>query len=1177
MVKNNVGRFDKISYQIPDFTKSGIYRVFNFVFLLLIISVEMAYSSNYYAGNTVLSIRAEKKSIAEVLDVIENKSNFHFFYNSKLINVDRKVTLTIDNKDIFTILDVLFKNSNIAYEVVDKDIILTAVASPQKAVVQQVKKKVTGVIKDQTGEPVIGANVILKGENTTGTITDVNGKYSLEVPQNAILVISYIGYSSVEIPVKNKSVINVTLEEDSQTLEEVVVVGYGVQRKESVVASISQATEDELKRTGNSGNLTEALTGQLPGLVTMTSSGEPGGITTGDSSTNMYIRGQNTWNGGAPLILVDGVERSMNNLDVNEVASVSILKDASATAVFGVKGANGVVLITTKRGELGKTQLNFNYTATGTMLSKQPDKLDSYDAMMAKNEIIEREVVLNEPSWDAYMPYEIVQRYRGPRPKEYEMIYPNVDWEKEMYKTMGFSHRATLSARGGNKNVKYYGLVSYLHEGDMFNRIDNGKGYDPNYNFDRFNFRSNIDFNLTKTTKLSVDFSGFYSQKNTNFNNEGSTSRADQWIWSATYFLAPNLFVPYYDDGYWGAYQEGGNNTVNPLAVIHNLGIRQTKRTQLNSNFTIEQNLDFITKGLSFKASLFYDNEIRSEGGIYDIQNAVRPGEESTNVRYRQIYPKLYEGPDQDPSEYMVYLPVSTSDYDWIIRPWTIRNEEVKAANWDSNIPVKRRSMYQFQLNYARRFDLHNVSAMAIMKREEYAYGNMFKNYREDWVGRITYDYDSRYLLELNGAYNGSEKFGSGYRFDFFPSFAVGWYVTNEKFWKIKWIDRLKLRYSKGWVGDDNGGGRWMYASQMAYGSTARLNNASNGSSPYTMYRESMVGNPDIHWEKAVKDNYGFEIGFFKSQLGLSVDYFTEKRTDILIGGSSRSVPVFFGTTPPSANLGKVNSKGVEVELSLNKKINKNWDIWSKLAITHNQNEVIFKDDPPLQFKHLKAAGYRIGQARSLVATGFYNNWDEVYASVPTETNDLSKLPGYYNLLDYTADGIIKSSEDNVPIGYSEVPQNTATLTIGASYKGFSIMCQFYGVNNATRIISFNNFRNDTDIVFGHVRDYWSKDNQNASSFLPRWKTSGENIGDYFVYDASFLRFKTLELGYSFDKQNWVKKMGIENMRVFLNGNNLFFWSDLPDDRETTYSGGSATDGAYPTLKRFNLGIDITF
>lgn len=225
----------------------------------------------------------------------------------------------------------------------------------------------------------------------------------------------------------------------------------------------------------------------------------------------------------------------------------------------------------------------------------------------------------------------------------------------------------------------------------------------------------------------------------------------------------------------------------------------------------------------------------------------------------------------------------------------------------------------------------------------------------------------------------------------------------------------------------------------------------------------------------------------------------------------------------------------------------------------------------------MKAAGYRIGQARSLVATGFYNNWDEVYASVPTETNDLSKLPGYYNLLDYTADGIIKSSEDNVPIGYSEVPQNTATLTIGASYKGFSIMCQFYGVNNATRIISFNNFRNDTDIVFGHVRDYWSKDNQNASSFLPRWKTSGENIGDYFVYDASFLRFKTLELGYSFDKQNWVKKMGIENMRVFLNGNNLFFWSDLPDDRETTYSGGSATDGAYPTLKRFNLGIDITF
>jgi hypothetical protein len=293
--------------------------------------------------------------------------------------------------------------------------------------------------------------------------------------------------------------------------------------------------------------------------------------------------------------------------------------------------------------------------------------------------------------------------------------------------------------------------------------------------------------------------------------------------------------------------------------------------------------------------------------------------------------------------------------------------------------------------------------------------------------------------------------------------------------------------------------------------------------------------------------------------------------------GSTRSVPAFFGATAPSANLGRVKSKGFEIELDFNKRLSPALDVWSKLAITHNENKVLFKDDPQLQYDYLKAQGYPIGQTRSLIATEFYDNWDEVYASIPTETNDLQKLPGYYDLVDFNADGIIKSSEDTPPIGYSEVPQNTAALTLGCNYRGFSFMVQFYGVNNASRVIAFNNYQNDVDIVFGHVADYWSKDNPDASSFLPRWKTQAENVGDYYVYDASFIRLKTAEIAYSFNKQGWIKKMGFDNLRLFLNGNNLFFWSDLPDDRETTYSGGSATQGSYPTIKRVNLGIDLTF
>jgi hypothetical protein len=372
-------------------------------------------------------------------------------------------------------------------------------------------------------------------------------------------------------------------------------------------------------------------------------------------------------------------------------------------------------------------------------------------------------------------------------------------------------------------------------------------------------------------------------------------------------------------------------------------------------------------------------------------------------------------------------------------------------------------------------------------------------------------------------------------------------------------------------------GSRWLYDSQFAYSGKAGLNEITNGLSPYTMYRQSVIGNPDIQWETALKANLGFEMGFWKNLFTLDIDMYTEDRTDILLSGSQRNIPAFFGQTPPSANLGQVKSKGIEIELGFNKKINNNVSTWANLSISHNQNEIIERDDPPLQFEYLKAKGFPIGQQRSLMSTGFYNNWDEIYASIPTENNDLQKLPGYYDLLDFNADGIIKSSEDTPPIGYSEVPQNTASLSLGASYKGLNVMIQFYGVNNANRFVTFDNYKYDTDILYGHVADYWSKDNQNASSFLPRWKTQAENVGDYFQYDASYLRLKTLEVSYSFNEQRWAKAAGLSNLRLFLNGNNLFFWSNLPDDREQTYTGGNATEGAYPTVKKVNLGIEITF
>jgi len=1091
--------------------------------MLMFVGV-MALSASTNAQQTKINLQVQNTSLSRILSSIEKQSDFLFIYKENIDISNLRRSISVKDEKIENVLDILFKGLDVVYRIDGRQVFLLKKEVPKKVVavvqktdvVQSQKKSVRGMVTDEKGEPIQGTTVIIKG-TTIGTVTDANGMYTLPLPNTAkTLLVSFMGYKTAEVDILDKAVLNVVLAENSISLDEVVAVGYGTQKKESVVGSIAQASSKELRRTAHVTDFKQALTGLLPGLVTMTASGEPGGTGRGNSATNIFIRGMNTWNGGQPLILVDGAERTMDNLDVNEVESISILKDASATAVFGVKGANGVILITTKRGssDSEKPTLHFTYNAESKMLSKLPEIMDSYNAILIRDQAIENEVSLNEPSWGDYIATEIAERYKRPQSAEYAQIYPNVNWQKALFKDMSMSHRATMDIQGGTKKVKYFGSLAYLHEGDMFKDYTNNKGYDPNYNFDRFNFRSNVDFKLTNTTTFKVDLSGYYSMKNTNYNNEGSTGSADQWMWAAAYTMAPDLYLPQYADGRFGT--TSLSTKPNPVAAVYNLGVRQTRTTTLNSDFHLEQKLDFITKGLAANASFFYDNQIISEGGIYDGNNHVRPAD--GNVFEEEISPLLYTGPDQDPSEYTTLWPqTGRNQYDWAVIPWALRSEVIGTADWDYTIPVTRRMVYQLQLNYARQFGNHNVSAMGLMKREEYARGSMFKNYREDWVGRVTYDYATRYFFEMNGAYNGSEKFGPDYRFDFFPSLALGWNVTNEKFWKIDQVNRLKFRYSIGRVGDDNVGGRWLYTSQLAYGSYARLGQLTNVVSPYTFYRESSVGNPDIHWEKSLKKDFGVELGLLKDMFSITYDYFTDHRTDVLLSGSSRNIPAFYGTTPPSANLGEVKSSGHEFEIKFNKSWS-NYYIWSKLAFAHNENKIINKDDPELLDSHLKAAGYAIGQTRTQVSTGFYNNWDEVYASVPTESNDSYKLPGYYNLLDYNGDGLI-NSEDVVPYGYSEVPQNTYDFTLGFEYKGFSVMVQFYGVNNVSRTYTMDNFNGYTDLVFSHVSDHWSKDNQDASSFLPRWKTSGENIGNYYVYDGSYLRLKTAELGYTFNKK----------------------------------------------------------
>jgi TonB-linked SusC/RagA family outer membrane protein len=1030
---------------------------------------------------------------------------------------------------------------------------------------------VTGRVTDETGEPMPMVTVIEKG-TSNGTITSAEGDYSLRVSEKSVLVFSFVGYAKQEVTAGARRIINVVLKEISQELSEVVVVGYGVQKKQSIVGAIAQQSGEELLKVGHVTDLKQALTGQLPGIITLTASGEPGGVGQGNSATNIYIRGQNTWNGGQALILVDGVERDMANLDPNEVESISMLKDASATAVFGVKGANGVILITTKRGNAGKMKLSFNYDASAKSISKLPEKLNSYETLLRKNEMIEREVGLNSSSWSDYTPMATVNRYKQPQSEIDALLYPDVDWVDAMFKSASWTHRVNLSLTGGTSFINYFGSLSYLHEGDMFEDYNNNKGYDANYNFDRFNFRTNFDMRITPTTKAKVNLSGYYSQKNISYSN----GDALWWIWSAAYAMPPSAYPVQFEDGTWGYSSIVSPNFPNPVAVLNSLGIQTIRRVELNSDFAIEQNLDFITKGLSASFSYFYDNRILTEGGLWDNSNHIRP-EGTTNTPLREVIPdKYYPGATLD--EYTSVLPVTGEDpFDWNYRPWSINQEAVSGS-------IFRRTMYQFQLNYSRSFsNIHNVGATGVFKREQYANGSEFQHYREDWVFRTTYDYDSKYFLEANGAYNGSERFGPGYRFDFFPSLALGWYISNEKFWKIDWFERLKLRASTGQVGDDNIGGRWLYSSQYASsGDRTHLSTISpyNTNSPYPRYVESVAGNPNIHWEKALKRNYGVEMGVFKNLISLTVDYFTEKRTDILMDGSARAIPPFFGIAPPSANVGKVDSKGYEIDLRINKTLPTGLNLWGNLAYTHTENKVKFRDDPVLLDAHQKQEGFTLGQTKSQIMDRISQTWDDIYAGTQMESNNALKLPGYYNIIDFNGDGLINSI-DNVPVGYSGIPQNTYTITLGTNYKGFSLMLQFYGLFNVSRNWVLSNYRSNMDVLFAeYVGDYWSKDNPDSPNPLWRWKTSGGNFyGDRWIFDASTLRLQNAEMSYTFNKSNskWLKDYGVSSLKLYLNGNNLFLWSDLPDDREGSFAGGGTGDGTYPVSKRITLGINASF
>ena len=1030
---------------------------------------------------------------------------------------------------------------------------------------QAQKIQVKGNLVDGTGEPLIGATVKVKGNAGVGAVTDFDGNFIISVPsENSTLVFTYVGMKTKEVKVGKKRELKLTLEDDN-AIGEVVVVGYGQQKKASVVGAITQTTGKVLERAGGVSDIGSALTGNLPGVITSSSSGMPG-----DEDPKIVIRGVSSWNSSDPLVLVDGIERPMSSVDIHSVQSISVLKDASATAVYGVKGANGVILITTKRGTEGKAKISASASSALKLVSKLPETYGSADALYYVNQAIKHELGLSPSSWGDIRSTDFINNYNAPAgsidPETGLLMserYPDVDWQKELFKDYAMSYNANVNIAGGTKAVKYYAAIDYQHEGDLFREWKNNRGYTSGYGFNRINVRSNLDFQLTKTTTLKANLSGSHGIRKSPYGLDKG-SWAETQLWQAAYSAPHDTFLPQYSDGAWGYFpkdEQGSPNSVTQLA-LH--GEQATTTTRINTDFTLEQDLSFITKGLKASAIVSWDNVfVEASRGVNDLDHA---------AQYKYI----------DPITGVVTYkqkPGGKNNFDFVETiAW-----KTDAGALNNNL-TQRNLFYQAQLYWGRKFGQHDVTAMGVFNRSERATGSQFTNYREDWAFRTTYNYADRYMLEYNGAYNGSEKFSKDNRFAFFNSGAIGWNVANEKWFKPvaetkvfgrNLVDILKLRYSYGEIGEDNVWERWLYQTTWAYGGKTHLDSTNPGNeSIYTWYKEAKVGNPDIHWEKAIKQNFGIDYAFLGGLVAGSLEFFNEKRSDIMIAGSSRSVPFYFGASAPYMNKGRTKTTGYELEVRLKYDFANGIHAYANMNMTHAKNVVTEHDDPVMLPSYQKNVGYSIGQAKSYLDNGTAQSWDDVIAMTPHNTNDNQKLPGQYIITDFNGDGVIDTN-DSAPYGFTGTPQNTYNATIGIDYKGFSIYAQFYGVTNVSRYVAFNSLPKPYLHTVFKEGAHWSTSTPDGIPSLRMNSTPSYYEGTRFLYDGSFCRLKNLEVAYTWNG-GWIKSLGLSMLKVYVNGNNLFLWTDMPDDRESNFAGtGLASQGAYPTMKRINFGFKL--
>ncbi len=1014
------------------------------------------------------------------------------------------------------------------------------------------QQTITGSVKDTDNEPLPGASVMIQG-TSTGTITDASGQFSLQAPTDAVLIFTYIGYQPQTVSLNGRTYISVILNEDTNVLDDVVVIAYGVQKKESVVGAISQVRSADLTRSGVP-NLSNSLAGRVPGMVTVQQSGMPGA-----SEPLIYIRGLSSFTGNnQPLVLVDGIERPLNDIDASEVESVSVLKDASATAVYGVKGGNGVILVTTKRGQEGKMEISASVEQTLKQSTSSGIQENSYNTLYARDLMYR-----NKGEWGKVLGYDALEHYRNPADRYERYIYPNFDAWDESVKPFAFDTRASVSARGGTKFAKYFLMLSYLHEGDLLS--SDQTLYNADYTYDRMNYRMNFDFDFTKTTRVSVSGSGYIGKSSFGGNSgSGDSGKLLNSLYTqppyVTPYVYPAWFVERYPDPNNPVISDRvAGNIISPSSgtgyMIHNYsGTSQIIRDRYGIDLNLNQELDFITKGLSLKVNFSYNNYSTWSGG--DI---VYSGDSYIFTQNGDSY------------SWDRYLGGSINQYDEVADPYQRPLSRSGNPSYDY--------VYGILLNYVRTFGNHTFTGLGLFERRISQVGTQFRHREEKWSGRITYDYMTKYMLETTLGVSGSERFAPANRFGYFPSVAIGWNVSKENFFRNTMpnqFSNLKLRYSYGESGNDQ-------VNDFLYLSDFTNNTGYNIGGPGTSQWlntiiEGTVPNLSARWERAKKHNLGVDVGFFENALIISAEFFHEDRDGILM--DRRAVATWFGQAMKAMNIGAVERHGLEIEASYFGAVGKNFNYWIKGNYNFNENRITDQDDPLLVPDYLKLAGKPIGTIRGAKDIGYYQDMDEMI-NYNLSQGGLIAI-GSDKLLDFNGDGKIDEN-DYIPIGKTDRPNITYGFSGGFDYKNFEFSFLVQGATSISR--NWGNgihnplFFKDSSEMYVKVKgrdDAWTPNNRNAEYATWGGWTSYDMATSKAVVNGKYLRLKSLEIAYSL-KGDYLKKIGLSSARISLLGSNLLTWAPgyILGDPENEADSFSFT--FYPIPRRYTASLQINF